>query len=93
MGKWSVELQQFFYYLTGTDKKTGKSLFAGPFNSEEEANERGFRLFDGVFEMYKLRTRDPKRAKSMIRWKDFDESGDSGAVRPLFKVPDGDAQS
>lgn len=81
------KFQEYYWYITGTCRKTGKVLFAGRFNTEDEAVSEGFRLFDGAFERYKLPTADANEAKRMIRWKEFKESGgDDSKIRPFFRA-------
>jgi len=55
-----------FHYNWGW--KNGKEFIAGPYSSDEEAKEKGFRHYDGgIFETYELSTRDFSEAVRRIR--------------------------
>ena len=57
-----------YYWNLGLAR--GKWTVIGPYNTESEATEAGFRAFDGGnFETYELNTRDRAYATSQIKYK------------------------
>lgn len=47
----------------------GKPVLIGPYSSEAEATEAGFRAFDGGnFETYEFKTKDRGKATQMVKY-------------------------
>lgn len=64
---------------------SGKTILIGPYDSEADAVEAGFRAFDGGnFETYELKTRDRAKATQMVKYK-IHEGGKSldEAMQPI----------
>jgi len=74
--------QTSWFYLVG--KCEGKTVLIGPEATKELANQKGFQLFDGVFEIYELSTKDRARATQMLKAKLADQTGNlSEALHPV----------
>jgi len=66
--------QASWFWITG--KVDNKTVLLGKYNTREEANEVGFRAFDGVFEVHELPTISKPAASSMLKHILFQGSGD-----------------
>ncbi len=61
-----------------------ETLLRGAYKTEDEANLKGFELFQGDFKVYELPTVDRHRAGSMIREQLFDDGATiSEVLKPM----------
>ena len=57
-----------YFWILG--KSLGREVLMGPYNSESEARDTGFRTYDGgYFDVFCLDTRDRNRATQEIKHK------------------------
>ena len=75
-----------FWYISAT-LDDGKASFDGPYVSEKEANDMGFKLFPGLmFKKHKYGTRDKAKATSMWKHDLATSVGAQKALRPVRHV-------
>ncbi len=70
--------KQYYYIIT----KAGGELFVlGPYNSENEARQKGFEKLSGIlYDIKKYPTRDLSRATRMAKYGRFDDDDDMDAL-------------
>jgi len=70
-------------------EENGRHILWGPYQSNEEANRKGFAKLHCYFEVVPLRTRDEGTASRLLRARLLDDSGDiSGSFKRIKHTGD-----
>lgn len=75
--------QHTYYWVTG--RVDGKLTLLGPYDTEEDADEQGFKGFkNSPYSIHPLRTRNKASATSALKHELFNESEDlPGSLQPV----------
>jgi len=92
VGNYTIERRPFYWVFGGHE---GGFALLGPYNSEEEAHEKGMEKLDGDFQVVALKTRNETKATRLIRGKYLNQGGNlSTALKPMsHKIPPKPGQS
>ena len=60
-----------YYWLLAVHSPSGRHIYMGPYDTEDEANKVGFEKIGDSFEVLPLKTRDPNRATKILKYKRF----------------------
>ena len=66
--------QQIYYWIWGESQ--GRKVALGPYDTKEEAQERGSELIGGYFEVVPLSTKDLRRATQILKARTLGETHD-----------------
>ena len=64
--------QQTYYWIWGESQ--GRRIALGPYDTDEEAHEKGAALIGGYFDVVPLNTRDFRKATQMLKARSLGET-------------------